>query len=142
MIKKQQPPITSASGIKKQVYSDAKLRFSFSLFDASDKEVCPDVFDDRYTHTLMVRLKDLSSWTVKQFVGQYNKAVRNHEIDWSDTSRPNGFSHLNEQYREAPAWQFSVSSNKHGRVHGVIIDDTFYVIWLDCDHKLYPSSSG
>jgi hypothetical protein len=33
--------------------------------------------------------------------------------------------------------QFSLSSNKHGRVHGFFIDEVFYVVWLDADHLLY-----
>jgi hypothetical protein len=36
-------------------------------------------------------------------------------------------------------WQFCLTANEHGRVHGIIIDDTFYVIWLDHDHQLYPA---
>jgi hypothetical protein len=40
--------------------------------------------------------------------------------------------------RDEVAAQFCLSANEHGRVHGIIIDDTFYVIWLDHDHRLYP----
>jgi hypothetical protein len=25
----------------------------------------------------------------------------------------------------------------HGRVHGILLDDTFFVVWLDPGHKLY-----
>ena len=128
----------SKSGIKKQEYKDVKLKFSFSLFDSSDSEVCPEVFTNGYTRTLMERLRDLSGWTVKEFAHKPHKAVRNHQIAWDTTSKPDGFAHLNEQYKDSPAWQFSLTANKYGRVHGVIIDDTFYVIWLDCNHQLYP----
>lgn len=137
MIKKTRVPATSPSGIKKQTFRDAKLRFSFSLFDASDNEVCPEEFASTYTQALMERLRDLSSWTVNEFATRPHRSVRNHTISWDETKRPNGFSHLNEQYRDAPAWQFSVSVNEHGRVHGIIIDDTFFIIWLDCNHELY-----
>lgn len=100
--------------------------------------MCPAEFPDGYTQTLMKRLRDLSSWTVSQFVGRVDQSVRNHKHDWSKTSRPNGFDHLNEHYKAYDGWQFSLTVNEHGRVHGVIIDDTFYVIWLDLDHQLYP----
>lgn len=69
---------------------------------------------------------------------QQDKSVRNHTHDWSKTARPNGFSSLNEHFRDYPGWQFCISANEHGRVHGVIIDDTFYIIWLDHNHNLYP----
>lgn len=85
----------------------------------------------------MERLRDLSSWTVQEFVTKPHKAIRNHSIDWADTRRPDGFTNLNEQYRDYQPWQFSLSVNEHGRVHGLIIGDCFYVVWLDCNHKLY-----
>lgn len=86
----------------------------------------------------MERLRDLSSWQVRRFTGAQDKSLRNHEHDWRKTARPGGFRHLNEHYRAYPGWQFCVSANEHGRVHGIIIDDTFFVIWLDQDHALYP----
>jgi hypothetical protein len=117
---------------------DAELRFSFKLFDNSDSELCPAVFRETYTQTLMERLRDLSTWTVQRFTTFFHKSIRNHPHDWEKTSRPKGFSHLNDHFRSYQGWQFQLSSNEHGRVHGIIIDDTFYVVWLDQDHKLYP----
>lgn len=117
---------------------DSELRFSFKLFDFSDPEFHPADARQNYLRTLIQRFKDLSGWTVKEFTGNYHKSVRNHTHDWSRTSRPRGFQHLNEQLRAYSGWQFQLSVNEHGRVHGIIIDDTFYVIWLDQDHKLYP----
>ena len=28
-------------------------------------------------------------------------------------------------------------ANQHGRVHGILIDEVFYVVWLDPEHRLY-----
>jgi hypothetical protein len=137
MIKKTVTPAKSNLGIKRSQHGDAFLRFSFKFFDVSDTEVCPEEFEGRYTRTLMERLRHLSSWKVSEFIGPCNKTIRNHPIDWGATSRPDGFKHLSEQYRDYPAYQFSISANAYGRVHGLIIDDTFYVIWLDCQHNLY-----
>lgn len=124
MIKKTKTPDAAGSGIKRSKDDDAILRFSFRLFDGTDAEMCPEEFSAKYTRTLMERLRDLSSWKVGAFVTQYNKTIRNHPIEWNDTSRPDGFAHLNEQYKAYPAYQFSLSVNEHGRVHGLIIDDT------------------
>lgn len=124
--------------IRKTVLPDSKLRFSFELFDPTDAEMCPASFKDGYTQTLMQRLRDLSSWSVNTFCGKPHQSVRNHQHDWTKTSRPAGFAHLNDHYKALPGWQFCLSANEHGRVHGLIMDDTFFVIWLDQDHKLYP----
>jgi len=86
----------------------------------------------------MRRLRDLSSWTVKRFTSQQHTSMRNHQHDWGRTSRRDGFANLNEQFRDYPGWQFCLSANERGRVHGIIVDDTFYVVWLDQDHRLYP----
>ncbi len=43
-----------------------------------------------------------------------------------------------EQLVDIP-YQFSLSSNEHGRVHGFFIDEVFYIVWLDPDHLLYPA---
>jgi hypothetical protein len=40
--------------------------------------------------------------------------------------------------REEEAWQFEITANEHGRVHGLLQDDTFFVVWIDPTHALYP----
>ena len=37
-------------------------------------------------------------------------------------------------------WQFALSANEHGRVHGFLRGDTFYIRWLDPDHNLYAGT--
>ena len=130
-------PKSSNSGVKTVTPDDGVLRFSFKFFDATDAEVCPATFANGYTQNLMQRLRDLSSWKVSDFEANRSKSIRAHPIDWAETKRPNGFSHLNEQYQSYTAWQFSVSANEHGRVHGLLIGTCFYVIWLDCNHFVY-----
>jgi hypothetical protein len=130
-------PVTH-SHIKKPPVPDVELRFSFKLFDHTDAALCPRTFSEGYTQALMQRLRDLSSWSVRRFTSQPDKSARNHEHDWTRTTRPDGFAFLNDHYRGYSGWQFCVSANEHGRVHGIIIGDTFHVIWLDKDHNLYP----
>lgn len=137
MVRKSKHAKQSASGIRQVSPNDAPLRFSFRLFDSSDGEVCPTTFNDGYVQTLMCRLKDISSWTVQEFLTPAGRAIRNHPIAWEETARPKGFSHLPDQYEDYPAFQFSVSANEYGRVHGLMINDTFHVVWLDCNHRLY-----
>ena len=137
MIKKSAPAATGA--IRKSPDVDPELRFSFKFFDHTDGEMCPAAFGDGYTQTLMQRMRDLSSWKVKRFTEVFDRAIRNHQHDWTTTARPDGFQHLNDHFKAYPGWQFCLTANAHGRVHGIIIDDTFHVIWLDQDHSLYPS---
>lgn len=138
VIRKSKANGASPSGIKKVSPSDVPLKFSFQLFDGTDAELCPPTFRDGYVQSLMARLKAISSWTVSEFVTPKGKSARNHTITWEETARPKGFCHLPDQYEAYTAFQFAVSANEHGRVHGLLIDDTFHVVWLDHDHRLYP----
>jgi hypothetical protein len=115
------------------------LRFSFSYFN-NDAQLCPRIFAEHYTQKLMERLKELSRWTLRRFTETRSSAVRNHFITWSDTARPGGFAHLPQQLRDGPAWQFGISANEYGRVHGLLVGAIFYVVWLDYHHQLYPKA--
>jgi hypothetical protein len=140
LIRKQQPP--AVSQIKKTEVPDEGLRFSFRYF-CNDEELCPkNGFSKNYTQKLAERLKELSAWTVARFTGETLPEVKNHRINWPDTSRATGFRSLPAQVRDGEAWQFSITRNEHGRVHGLLIGHTFYVVWLDVEHKLYPKPDG
>lgn len=130
--------LASQSAMQKTKIQDVKICFSFEHFDPSDTELCPPTFQEHYTQTLMERLKALSGWTLKEFMNSHSRSLRAHLHDWQKTARPYGFSLLNEQLRSIPAWQFQLSKDEHGRVHGFFIGNTFYIVWLDRDHKLYP----
>lgn len=136
-VKKGPHPQQSASGIRKGADADPSIKFSFRFFDATDADLCPAEFSPGYVQTLMERLKALSGWTVKEFVSGGGKALRNHPIDWKGTSRPDGFP-LPEQYQAYTPFQFSLTANEYGRVHGLLIGDTFCIVWLDHHHRLYP----
>jgi hypothetical protein len=114
------------------------LRFSFTHLDLRHERFAVVGKDDNYFISVLERLKNISSWTANEFRNTRSKSIRSHTIAWEDASEPDGFSHLNEQMRQLPAFQFEISSNSHGRVHGLLLDNTFYVVWLDPEHKLYP----
>jgi len=138
-IRKTVPP--KDNKIKKATSTDVVMTFSFKFFDEKDEDVCPASFHETYTQALMLRLRVLSSWPGEKFRGKMENNIRNHRIAWEDTARA-GFSRVSAEHKDTQAWQFAVEEHKHGRVHGFFIGDTFYIIWLDSCHALYPSESG
>ncbi len=106
---------------------------SNSKFSCSEKEVI-------YWLTLLDRLKALSSLTAQELLVNRSSTLRCHPIKWEDTSE-SGFSLPNEEQLVDTPYQFSLSSNEHGRVHGFFIDEIFYIVWLDRDHLLYPTKN-
>jgi hypothetical protein len=117
------------------------LRFSFKHLDLYGKEKFSLTrCKDGYMEKLLCRLRDLCGLSVKDFRTNKSQSLKIHRITWSETSEVPGFSSLNEQLRGAEAWQFEVTKNEHGRVHGILLEDTFYIIWVDPDHCLYPAA--
>lgn len=114
---------------------------SFSLKyyqDGHDKFSCQDK-PVTYWMKLFERLKDLSGLITQDLLSNRSSSLRCHPIRWDDTSE-NSFGLPNEEQLVDMPYQFSLSSNKHGRVHGFFIDEIFYIVWLDPDHQLYDSN--
>lgn len=91
---------------------------------------------DNYLGKLLERLKAVCAFQLQEFLSNRSESLRCHPIDFTTTSEPDGFP-LNEQLRQSPPHQFAISANEHGRVHGFLVGNTFYVVWLDPAHKLY-----
>ncbi|MEM9541265.1 MAG: hypothetical protein AAGA60_17425 [Cyanobacteria bacterium P01_E01_bin.42] len=85
----------------------------------------------------MERLQSLSRLSVQEILSDRSSALRCHPIVWNQTTEPNGFGIPNEEQIIDIPYQFSLSANEYGRVHGFFIGDIFYIVWLDPEHLLY-----
>lgn len=130
----------NGSGITPQrpQLDDGIVRFSFKHLDVGHEKFCCTEKGAAYFLKVLERLRALSTMKAQEILANRSSALRAHPIDWADTSEPEGFRHLNSQLRDVTAYQFEISANEHGRVHGFFIDHVFFVVWLDPDHKLYP----
>jgi hypothetical protein len=86
-------------------------------------------------------LHKFSSWAVDDFCNANNNEHR-HPIYFPETNEKEGFVKApnidEEQLKFAEAWQFEVAPKSNGRAHGFLIGDTFYLVWLDPCHRLFP----
>lgn len=136
-IKKTEVPKSGPSGIKPTQLKPQGISFSFKYYqDGHDKFHCRDR-ESAYLLTLLERLRSLSGLSVRELLISRSSALRCHPIKWSDTSEDE-FGLPNEEQLIDTPYQFSLSSNEHGRVHGFFIDEIFYIVWLDPNHLLYP----
>ncbi len=78
--------------------------------------------------------------TEREFTADRGGTLKSHPINWGQTSEPEGFQHLNEQFQGYTPYQFAISRNEYGRIHGFFIGNVFHVVWLDPDHLLYPGN--
>ena len=113
------------------------VKYSFKYFQSDHPRFYPDtgVYDNNGILELIQRLKGISMMNMNDFMNKYSKSLRNHLIRWEDTAISDGYVHL--PFAIELPFQFEISLS-HGRVHGFIIDTTFYVVWLDQEHQLYP----
>jgi len=113
--------------------------FSFKYLDVAINEkfrLCHCTYESY--EKLFNRLKAISMMTLREFrTCDKDDGYRIHRISWDRTSEMNGFTCLNEQIRENEAWQFQLGRRK-GRVHGLLIEEMFFIVWLDPRHQLYP----
>lgn len=138
-IKKEPLPLSSGRIHKEKDLPDDLVRFSFRHLQINGKFGLPPAGEKpEYLSNLLDRLKSVSDFTVDRFRTEKSKALRAHKHNWTETTEPNGYSHLSPQLQDCEPWQFCLTANEHGRVHGILIDNVFYVIWLDHDHALYP----
>ena len=119
------------------------LRFSFQFYEPNHAILhCKDRHPE-YFQSLLERMKTLCMMRVHDLSNaKPSSATRFHRIDWDrDNVSVKTFGIKGWEEYDEDAWQFSISANEHGRVHGFLIANVFYVVWLDPEHKLYPGKA-
>ena len=137
-IKKTEIPKSNKSRIEPTKLKPQGISFSFKYYqDVHSKFSCNEK-SAKYWLTLIERLKALSGLSNGELLMNRSSSLRCHPIKWKETSE-NGFGLPNEEQLVDTPYQFSLSSNEYGRVHGFFIDEVFYIVWLDPDHLLYSA---
>lgn len=118
--------------------TQVNISFSFRYLDKRHSKFDYAGRESAYFCKVIERISSICDMTLSEVLTNRSSSMRAHPIDWSKTSEPDGFSSLNQQLRESTPYQFSISSNEHGRVHGFFLGNVFHVVWLDHKHRLYP----
>lgn len=114
-----------------------KVSFNFKYLHTKVNKFDYCVCATTYFNTLLARFCEVSRMTRKEMTIINKKPLRCHQIDFLDDNvTEDGFGNLGEDLGD-DAWQFQLTSNEHGRVHGFFIDSIFYIVWLDPKHELY-----
>ena len=128
----------SLSSIKRQdVKIPEGISFSFRYYQDDKDKFSIGGRDARYLASLLRRLRDLSQLISQEIINNQSKSLRCHGIVWQDTTEPNGFGLPNEAQLVNVPYQFQISANEYGRVHGFFSENIFYIVWLDPEHNLY-----
>lgn len=133
--KKNQPKSASVLSTieKKNEKESEKIKFSFELFDRTHPffnlgETCHSWFIE-----FLDALQTISTNTWTDF-----KKLKKYDVHpYSDGSK---FEYNIDKFEEKKenAWQFRINKTK-GRIHGLFIDNIFYIHWLDPHHNMTDS---
>ncbi|HDR8486316.1 TPA: hypothetical protein QC445_003127 [Bacillus cereus] len=116
------------------------IKFSFTYFDRDTQLFnCSGTNFDWFV-CLVDHLKEVSKLTKKEFLfdKKYFNHYEPHQHAWDKVKHsypmpPQYFEQIKDE-----CWQFRLASS-NGRVHGFVIGNVFYVVWLDPHHNFYPS---
>ncbi len=133
----------SRGKIKATSVIEGKISFSFRyLTRGPQNKFCYKEKRSTYFCKVIERLKGICEWTPVGLKTNNTKTLRCHPIEWKDPNvTEDRFGIPNEEdLVGGEAYQFSVSGNKHGRIHGFFVAEIFHIVWLDPDHRLIKRS--
>ncbi|QHZ50947.1 hypothetical protein [Paenibacillus larvae] len=116
-------------------YNQKYVLFSWKFFDRWEHLFNLGSAEKEWYINLVDTLKSISCMKVSEFKGQRSLRVHSHKWDEVSKRYPLGSDLL--QQIEQDTLQFAISKAS-GRVHGFVIDNVFYIVWLDKEHNLYP----
>jgi hypothetical protein len=133
-------PTNNRRGIPAPVLkpNENTVQFSFKHLDTTNPKFLLEDCPLGFWCAMMRRINLYSHLSVDIFLDQ-NNPDRRHIIDFAETTEPDGFTNIDtEQLAYEEAWQFELDAYTRWRIEGILVDDVFYVIWLDHSHLLYP----
>jgi hypothetical protein len=114
--------------VERPVYN-MPVRFSFKHLDFDNPKFLPSECCTDYFVRFFETLRKFSAWRVGDFIDQNNNE-RRHIINFEQSSEPGGFQNV-------PGLDPDQQWNRW-RAHGILLEDTFYIIWFDEHHNLFP----
>ena len=120
-----------------RLLEQAGIHFSLRFLDCTNSDFSFDKREPDYYSKLIRRLKDVSQLKAQELFSNRSSGLRAHPIDFiNDNVSEKTFGVKGWKEIDDLAYQFEVAQSL-GRVHGFLVDTTFYVRWIDPDHNLY-----
>ena len=112
------------------------LKFSFQFYDKSDK-YCFSCWEKGKIREALLRLRDISEKRLGELFSS-REVLHFYPVYWSQTIEKNGFP--DEKANSLEPYHFSLLgvNGQKARVYGALARDTFYIVWFDFDHKIWP----
>lgn len=115
-----------------------KLRFSFEYYDKTSNEYCLSCWDQQQIRNTLLQLQDICTKSFKDLLNE-SRVRHFSQVDWKQTTKKDGFP--DKRVNNLPAFHFALLGvNKQlARVFGAYSEGTFYIVWFDLNHDIWPS---
>lgn len=118
--------------------NNEKLVFSFKFLDLEHEAFNLGGTCINWVNDLFNTLKEVSNITRKELTIDLISHYRSHVHDWSKLDYHYGFG--KNFYEQVECRQIRIAKSKGG-IHGFLIGNVFYIVWLDPHHNLYPDEN-
>lgn len=118
--------------------SKEKLKFSFEYYDNNSDDYCLSTWNREELKGTLSRLQDICTKSFHE-LKQQRYVYHFGEVVWERTIKPQGFP--NEAVNNLPAFHFALLgvNGQKARVYGAYSSGTFYIVWFDINHEIWPT---
>ncbi|WP_404469403.1 hypothetical protein [Sutcliffiella horikoshii] len=118
-------------------YREQNVIFSWKFFDRWHEYFNLGAIGVEWFINCMDTMKEISNMPIKEFQRHTHAPLRVHRHEWDRVSAKYPLPEILLEEIENDTYQFAIS-RANGRVHGFIIDNLFFIVWLDPQHNMYP----
>ena len=132
--------ITSQTKNALEYYQQERLNFSFALFDRTHERYNCGGVDETWFVALLDRLRVYSEMELSKFHNphfQSSNYIHTNSIEEVENELNIPEETLTQIKEDNTFYQLGVSKAR-GRIHGILINNTFFIIWLDPHHNFIP----
>lgn len=121
-----------------EVINDKDLKFSFKYYDTQCNDFCISTWGKDKISATLKALQDINNKTYSDLL-QGSAVYHFHQVYWEQTTKKQGFPSV--QANQFDAFQFALIgvNGQKARVYGALAKSTFYVVWFDLEHNIWPS---
>src|SRR3990170_8870899 len=114
------------------------IKFSFEFYDSDYSEYCLSTWKSDQISSALKRMKEVNGKTFNE-LQRDNQVYHFHSVPWEETNKKNGFP--NDKVNELEAFQIALIgiNGQKARLFGGYAQNTFYIVWFDLEHKIWPS---
>lgn len=114
-----------------------KIKFSFEYYDKSSNDYCLSCWGQEYVRSALLRLQEVCTKSFND-LNRERKVYHFREVVWEKTIKKTGFP--DSKVNQLSAFHFALLgiNNQKARVYGAFSAGTFYIVWFDLNHEIWP----